>query len=715
MTKFLDYYNLCPIHDTKEFLGLSPDVDSGNIIATLGRNIAIVIKISTQKQIRSWSMLEKLTCKVVYDHKSQQYVGVIANRFVRLWDENVSDINKCKKLKFHKNIADLIYTSDEAVVLYTDGTCESLSSAIQTRKEQAVENLQLDMLSTVPLIDPKIYEIPGERKFLTFYQKDELKPLELVVVKIDSATMKPVKESLRLVLSRPGQDATVSGCAIIETEVSTSLFTIWSDGRVFLKNLKQKSKSVGQFVSMFDDLKLDTPLTILGVSKNCVAIYGANSTQEGGSLILYNTQFKVIKSKQFFKIYFNYSRLWLVESSILLAMGQNLSVVSYQTSKETLSDLVGSQISNDFSKNVALEFINEEEELEDHLCLAEIQKPLSIQPTKIKTIINKSKEPSEFANGMEIAFQDDAEFMKELNRLNNRNVHVELMQIESGCDGLDINLMANYGDLGFVREEVQIIATQLEQCGASEHEITEKLLSVLIKADLVEDIAVCLRRYTNISERILVQTLKYVLQDFKVPSPTNEEEQSSGKTLTNGDHNNMEVDIPADHNDKDTEFPIIDLLAKKTYEPKKVKNRQDLMNIILSCSFDVRIICTYVSQIIDYDETLKMLEYLYTLITSEEQILEDRPDCPVMIDEDMRILRWFEVFLSTHFQKMTLSKDQRLCELLIKWNEIFLKYKQQIFELENVAALMYNIVKKKHICKEKNYSKWYSIERVRLY
>lgn len=48
MTKFLTYYNLCPIPEPKDFLGISPDKEEGNIITTLGKNIIIIIKVNWQ-------------------------------------------------------------------------------------------------------------------------------------------------------------------------------------------------------------------------------------------------------------------------------------------------------------------------------------------------------------------------------------------------------------------------------------------------------------------------------------------------------------------------------------------------------------------------------------------------------------------------------------------------------------------------------------------
>lgn len=43
--------------------------------------------------------MEKLSSKVVYDKKSEKYVGVFAHKSLRCWDEHTTDLNKSKKLK----------------------------------------------------------------------------------------------------------------------------------------------------------------------------------------------------------------------------------------------------------------------------------------------------------------------------------------------------------------------------------------------------------------------------------------------------------------------------------------------------------------------------------------------------------------------------------------------------------------------------------------
>lgn len=45
MAKFAPYYALCPLIDCRSLLGISEDVEDGNVIVTLGKNIAINYKV----------------------------------------------------------------------------------------------------------------------------------------------------------------------------------------------------------------------------------------------------------------------------------------------------------------------------------------------------------------------------------------------------------------------------------------------------------------------------------------------------------------------------------------------------------------------------------------------------------------------------------------------------------------------------------------------
>lgn len=47
MAKFTTYYNLAPINDTKEFLGIAKDKVEGNIITTLDSSSVVVLRVGT--------------------------------------------------------------------------------------------------------------------------------------------------------------------------------------------------------------------------------------------------------------------------------------------------------------------------------------------------------------------------------------------------------------------------------------------------------------------------------------------------------------------------------------------------------------------------------------------------------------------------------------------------------------------------------------------
>lgn len=71
-------------------------------------------------------------------------------------------------------------------------------------------------------------------------------------------------------------------------------------------------------------------------------MYGANSCEEGATVIIYNLQFRVTQSRQSFKLFTNGARLWCIENNLFLCVGQNLAVVPFKLDVEQLASLVGS-------------------------------------------------------------------------------------------------------------------------------------------------------------------------------------------------------------------------------------------------------------------------------------------------------------------------------------------------------------------------------------
>ncbi|KAL9907248.1 nucleolar protein 11 [Glossina fuscipes fuscipes] len=727
MTKFINYYNLCPIPEPKDFLGIAADKEKGNIITTLSKNIVIIITISTQKQVRSWSVVEKLSSKVVYDKSSEKYVGVFGNKTLRCWDESTVDVNKTKKLRFHKNISELVTNEKDTFVLYDDGSFECLKTAIDTRKEGREITSVPQHLQLVPdlnLNKGRIFTLPNGKQILTYFETNHTSgECYLVRLPLEDENLRQ-----RYPLKRGNLQTTVCGAAVIEGDGVPSLCTIWSDKRIFLLSLDdcaQPERSPGTFVSMLSHLKVDSSLSLLGLSGHSVAIYGANYGQkkesEGASLLIYNLQYKVIKVKQFFKVYFDFSKLWSIDNHILLALGQNLSVVQYRVSKELLSELVGTQVCNDYQTSVEGDQINEDDYIQDYLqYTTNIGKctELEYQPKRTH-YINE-------ADGRSIPFMGVENFEKDLNHIKHINLHVDVRQASVACNDEQITLMSNHNDDGFTCRKIQIIASQMEKAGASEHEITEKLLWLLIKAELLTDIGVCLKRYTNISEKMLSKTLNFILKQFEITNPATKEQPASNETLLFNGHRNSivnSIDIKSEDkyemdkkNKKKSYIPYSDRLSKEAAGTLQTEIK-DILNILLSCNFDFTVIANYIRQDIGYSEALILLEHLYDMLTDPDiTAFEERPSHEhTSVEFELQILRWFGVFLNTHFQKLALSKDVKLIEILLRWQELFIQYKHEIIELQETSALLYNIIQRKKLAEDRDYSKWYSIEQIHLF
>lgn len=158
MAKLLSYFNLCPIMDPKDFLGVAEGKEEGTIINTLGRNIIIIIKVrgcvsmfklyshnnffyffqlNSQKQMKSWATIEKLNTKVVYDRASDRYVGGFGNNYLKCWNEATEDLKKVKKIKTAKPIQDILTVNDVTVVVFTDGSCSALDTIVNNLQSPA--------------------------------------------------------------------------------------------------------------------------------------------------------------------------------------------------------------------------------------------------------------------------------------------------------------------------------------------------------------------------------------------------------------------------------------------------------------------------------------------------------------------------------------------------------------------------------------------------
>lgn len=83
-------------------------------------------------------------------------------------------------------------------------------------------------------------------------------------------------------------------------------------------------------------------VAMVSLDSNYIALYGCAANDEGALLVIYNVQFKVVQSRQQFKLFTNGAKMWKINGSLMFPVGQNLAVIPFHLATEQLAALVGS-------------------------------------------------------------------------------------------------------------------------------------------------------------------------------------------------------------------------------------------------------------------------------------------------------------------------------------------------------------------------------------
>lgn len=433
-------------------------------------------------------------------------------------------------------------------------------------------------------------------------------------------------------------------------------------------NVESNDYSPGYFISVLEAVRVDQPLSILGIGRDCISIYGANaSPQEGGILILYNTQFKVIESKQPFKVYFNKSRLWVVDTYVFLAVGQKLAVVSFRTSNERLTDMLGSQRALNLTSFVDTECINEDAELEETI---EFNKnaQMHINDTDNDNEFTDRNTTFEFDIGRK--FEGVEKVISNLQPIHSNNIIVVLNHDhELLSDRANLKLLSSFKSEQLKNRSIRAIAAELERLGESEIAISNLIIPVCIQMDSAVDLIISLRTYSNLSERMVVLSLKYFIEKFQ-------KDNGSGLKLND------------------------------------VQKYQ--LNTILFCSFEIESMIDQLRIYLSFDDALFLLNFIFLSLECNETQFEDQPNNNKQIDES-HLIDWISVIVDSYFHQFFLSRNIQLIVKLEQWKTLVETILTDLQLTKTLSAMLEDLVNGKLIAKENIASKWYSVEEIQLY
>lgn len=341
MAKISSCYQLCPLIDQKSFLGVSDDAVNGFVIVTLGKNIVIRYKLSDQKEVSSWSSKDKLSAPVVYDPAGQQYVGVFNASQISLWEDNNAQLNKIKKYKFRSPVECVLVNVSVAtpVLVFRNGHVVPLNLAMDKRKELFNDNPPLKSNETVD--ECFLITLSGNVVVALFSVRGPEKMLGVHLLPLEEDLM----DRSYMRIQRKDSGVRLIGYTLL-SENACFLLTMWSDGHLYSLDMGLQDKVAafpGRLLSTLTVISPHNPVAMLPLGPTDVAIYGADPSEEGALLVIFNTQLCLVQCKQFFKLYTSHPRLWQAgNEALLLIVGQYLCVVPYQLGTQKLAALVGS-------------------------------------------------------------------------------------------------------------------------------------------------------------------------------------------------------------------------------------------------------------------------------------------------------------------------------------------------------------------------------------
>lgn len=371
MAKLGSYFGLCPLIDHRSLLGVYLDNEEGQVIVTLGKNIAMKYKISDQKQILSWTTKDKFTSPVIYDKNMQKYLAVFNYRYIRFWDDETERLDTVKKLRFQQNIYTTLSVNGTAYVVFCNGAIKS------------VRGIDAKSIFSGPLgDDEKVEDVYScfleEECFVGLLLKDMNNCNYLLWKKLNSNE----NEFKKIILER--KDIKLVGLTLHIQDNRLLLLSLWSDHKLYRTYLTNENlDGPGQLFSIIESLNCQEKVILNSIDNNYLAMYGADSNQEGASVIIYNIQFKLTQLKQPLKLYTVGAKMWNIENKLFLTVGQNLSVLPYYLENEEISSLIGSHKYLYNQKDQDISFISEVEvaNWSKHRNFAE-----NILPNKIKDI-----------------------------------------------------------------------------------------------------------------------------------------------------------------------------------------------------------------------------------------------------------------------------------------------------------------------------------------
>ena len=95
-------------------------------------------------------------------------------------------------------------------------------------------------------------------------------------------------------------------------------------------------------ISQILNVSVNNPVVMVALDNNTIAVYGADASEEGAVIFIYNYYFKLLQASQKLKLYSKDAKMWKIDNKLLLATNKNLAVMCYTLPPDRVEARLGS-------------------------------------------------------------------------------------------------------------------------------------------------------------------------------------------------------------------------------------------------------------------------------------------------------------------------------------------------------------------------------------
>ncbi|NWI90683.1 NOL11 protein, partial [Pitta sordida] len=666
--------------------------------------------ISDQKPLGCWSVKhgQILTCPVVCNYETHEYIAVHDDRVLRIWKNEDVNLDKAFKATLSADVHRIHSLPDGGpVVLFKGGGVRTLDVLLEA-PQQEIENVISDeaikwseafMEGPQPVV---VFVTEKDGKFFVYVQKPK------------------VNSQHRYQLEAQEQSQPLSFTAYTQNQTLTllCLYSNDSDYRVLIP-LQQDAEEEEQILpkslllnlSVSGNVLKGTSLVVL--DKDHVAVLGslaASGKEPKECLTIWNTKFQTLQTSKDLPLGTS-GQLWCYEEKFFLTHGKVLTVIMYKCETSSLAAAVG-KLKNSQTPDVS-SFVNWNT-LEDEELVVSLQSQESVA-LKSESKINLRSRRSSVAKVQPETLSVE-QLLLSLKDAPTPVLENELRQLMSRAQSPD--LQATIGSVVTAltnrckanpKYYPQNFLLQIVQTRDLSYSLCPDLMAVALERKDVYLLQVCLGRFPDIPEEMIYACLEAFLSISEAHLQRMDVNLESVICYIDVEQNNKEVKAEVVENGFTAELDqdMCDTELPKQTQPQGGGEscpvgpyKAALLNAVIHSAYSETFLLPHLKNLPARQAILflRYLYYLYVKCSEKVNITLPGVSCPTI----NQIMDWMCLLLDAHFTVMVMLPEAK--ELLSNLHKFVRAQVRFYSELNKIEGSLRELQRLNHLRDSQTYS-----------